>query len=193
MTASAPHAALAAQLEDVIRRFDTASRRAEAVAAGLTPEQLVTKPAPGSWSVAECLEHLNLTNRPYVALLTDAWAKARAEGRLGSGPFKPDFMGRLLAWSQSERPRFKFAARPGFKPVDIADPQAVLPEFLAVHEQLKEVVRAGAGVAVDRVRVVSPVDSRVKYNAYAALLLLANHDARHLRQAEEVRRAVAGG
>src|SRR5947209_16641423 len=39
---------------------------ARALLAGLTEEQLNWQPAPGTWSVGQCLEHLCLTNEAYL-------------------------------------------------------------------------------------------------------------------------------
>jgi hypothetical protein len=43
---------------------------AQAVAAGLTDEQLNWQPAQGSWSVGQCLEHLCITNEAYLTSRT---------------------------------------------------------------------------------------------------------------------------
>src|SRR5215471_5819568 len=39
---------------------------AKTLVAGLTEEQLNWQPAPGSWSVGQCLEHLCITNEAYL-------------------------------------------------------------------------------------------------------------------------------
>jgi hypothetical protein len=42
------------------------------------------------------------------------------------------------------------------------------------------------GLPVDRIKITSPFDARLKYNLYAALTILPRHQHRHLWQAERV-------
>jgi len=45
---------------------------AQALIAGLTDEQLNWQPAPGSWNVGQCLEHLSTTNQTYMPTISAA-------------------------------------------------------------------------------------------------------------------------
>jgi len=45
---------------------------AQVVTSGLTEEQLNWRPAPGSWSVGQCLEHLCITNEAYLPAISAA-------------------------------------------------------------------------------------------------------------------------
>jgi hypothetical protein len=192
MSSPAPHADLPPQLAGLVRQLDDCSRQAAAVVEGLVPEQLARRPAPESWSIAECIAHLTLSNTPFPPLLTAACAEAHRAGLVGAGPFKADLMGRLLKWTLEPPPRLKIKARAPFQPVRIEPVERVLPDFLAVQEQLVACVRAAAGLAIDKVKVVSPVDGRVKYNAFAALQIAAAHERRHLWQAERARATLFG-
>jgi hypothetical protein len=192
MTASPQKTNLPSQLDDLVRQLGLCSERATAVVAQLTPEQLAKRPAPESWSIAECITHLTLSNRPYPPLLRAAYAEGRRAGRLGSGPFKEGLMGRLLKWSLEPPPRLKFKANAPFQPVEFGPAERVLPDFLALQEQIEACVHEAAGLAIDQVKVVSPVDTRVKYNAFAALQIVAAHERRHLWQAEQARKKLFG-
>ena len=65
-----------------------------------------------------------------------------------------------------------------------------MPETLERFDYLQQEVQVridrSAGLAVDRLRLVSPFDARMKYNLYAAFCLIAAHQRRHLWQAEQV-------
>jgi hypothetical protein len=50
----------------------TNDHRAQALAAGLTEQQLNWQPEPGSWSVGQCLEHLSITNEAYLTSISAA-------------------------------------------------------------------------------------------------------------------------
>ena len=63
-----------------------------------------------------------------------------------------------------------------------------LERFDSLQQELQVRIDRSAGLAIDRLRVVSPFDARVKYNVYASFCLIATHQRRHLWQAEQVRR-----
>jgi hypothetical protein len=58
----------------------------------LAPAQLVWRPAPERWSVAECLLHLNVTAALYLALVEPAIDRGRAKGLTGSGPYRTGWL-----------------------------------------------------------------------------------------------------
>ena len=55
--------------EDIValeEALNASERDAHALVAGLTKEQGAWRADPGSWSVAECLDHLATANRVYL-------------------------------------------------------------------------------------------------------------------------------
>lgn len=55
--------------------------------------------------------------------------------------------------------------------------------------QLSEVVGSAAGLAIDRVRIKSPVYARISYNVYGALRILTAHERRHIWQVQQILKA----
>lgn len=60
----------------------------QALVAAVSQEQLWTRPSPESWSVGECLAHLNIVGQLYLSTMQAAVDAGWAEGRVGSGPFR---------------------------------------------------------------------------------------------------------
>jgi hypothetical protein len=60
----------------------------------------------------------------------------------------------------------------------------VLPEFRRQQSRLVAALRSAEGVDLSARKVVSPFNSRVRYNAYAMFEILETHERRHLWQAE---------
>src|SRR5215469_11734551 len=56
----------------LMAELDTSDQRAKELIAGLTTEQLNWRPAPGAWSVGQCLEHLCITNEVYLPAIASA-------------------------------------------------------------------------------------------------------------------------
>ena len=51
-------------------------------------------------------------------------------------------------------------------------------------------IHSAIGLAVDQVRVKSPVYGRFSYNVYGALRMLAAHERRHLWQIQQILKAL---
>ena len=62
--------------------------------------------------------------------------------------------------------------------------------FEESQAQLAKTIQSAAGLAIDRVRVESPVYARFRYNVYGALCMLAAHERRHLWQMEQILKAL---
>jgi hypothetical protein len=72
-----------------------------------------------------------------------------------------------------------------FVPAGHDAPGQLLSEFDRLQTEQIARVRDADGLAIDRIRVTSPFDARVKYNLYACLTILPRHQHRHLWQAEQ--------
>ena len=56
--------------------------------------------------------------------------------------------------------------------------ESVLKEFLTLQDYLAESLQRANGIAIDRLRVISPFDSRAKYNVFSCFQILAAHQRR---------------
>ena len=61
-----------------------------------------------------------------------------------------------------------------------------LERFDYLQQQMQMRIDRSAGLALDRLRLVSPFNAHVKYNLYATFCIIATHQRRHLWQAEQV-------
>ena len=79
----------------------------------------------------------------------------------------------------------KAATQPAFVPGSEAAKSDVMREWEAGHRALDCLIADAAGLALDRPMIVSPFDPKgyMRYSVYAALLIVAAHERRHLRQA----------
>src|SRR5262245_51499238 len=84
------------ELQKLIDELDAADRDAQAVAAGLDETQGTWRPAPGAWSIAECLDHLAVSNRVYLAPIVEGARRGRAAGRMRRAPALPGSVGRMF-------------------------------------------------------------------------------------------------
>lgn len=176
------------QIADLLRELEACTERAQAVVFGLTPEEIVRRPGPKSWSIAEILEHLSATTRAYLPPLDRAAGELRDKGRTGSGPYAFDWIGRFMIWSLEPPPRFKMRAPGVFVPLGVAQPEAALSTFAEMQGELVRRVLSLDGLALDSAKVVSPAAKVLRFNVWSALKMLSAHERRHLAQAEAVKR-----
>ncbi len=84
------------EIDDFRQQFEQLSADADALVAPLADAQFYWRRTPASWSVARCIEHLNATARAYLPLLDEAIAHAIRRGLYGPGPFRYNWIGRLI-------------------------------------------------------------------------------------------------
>jgi hypothetical protein len=177
------------QVHSLIGELRESSLRAGEMVESHTTGQLQHRPGEGRWSAAECIAHLNLTNRAYVASLDLAIRELLEKGTPAAGPFHLNWNARLLKYWLEPPSRLRLPTSAPFQPLAVRDTGQALHEFLALEKELEEKLDSARGLALDRVKINSPFAEKMKYNCYSAFALIAAHNRRHLWQAEQVLRA----
>ena len=72
---------------------------------------------------------------------------------------------------------------PAFVPRGDLERASTVADFDRLHTELIELTRAAEGKPLEQMKIVSPFDARISYNAYSCLVLLPRHEQRHLWQA----------
>jgi len=182
-----------ADIQSMLDQIEAIKTEGQAVTAGLTDDQLNWHPAEGSWSILDCLEHLNVAVTETLPAFDRSIADGRAKGQYSGGPFRYGWFARMIASSMEPPPRFRMRAPKLMRvaPATTRRSAEVLPEFVRVREQLAERVRQANGLDLAHVRLISPVNRllRVPLGTYFNFILA--HDRRHLWQARNVRTRLA--
>jgi hypothetical protein len=169
-----------AQLERIREQLAHGSRGWHELVGRLSAQQWETRPVPGEWSVAECVAHLNLTARAFIPLLDDALARPSAAAP-GGGRARMDFTGWFI-WLMTAL-RVPVKTKEPFVPKTVPPRASALTEFDALQAEIALRLTRAHGRDLTGRRIVSPFDPRLRYNVYAALRLIAEHQDLHLRQA----------
>ena len=172
----------------LIDELEAADRRAEAVARGLSPDQLNWKPAAAAWSVGQCLQHLSVANEVYLPPIATA-----LEGRPHSPvqDISPGWFGRWFIRTYIEPSPSSRRGRAPRKiaPAERIDP-SVLGRFLQSNETARDLVRRAGAHDVNRIRFENPFVPLVRFTVGTGLEIIAAHQRRHLLQAERVRQTM---
>jgi len=179
------------QLRAITNSLESAQSRLRRLSDKISDKDWNKHPGPDRWSAAECVEHLNLTSKAYVPLLRDAVSRARKSSKPPSKHYRRDPLGWLFSMiigpirgvGKLRMPRVKTS--PGFVPKTGRSRSVTLSEFVRLQSELEAVIRSGDGLPLDSVKIVSPFGGRMKYSAYSALIIVAQHQHRHIEQAEK--------
>ena len=177
----------AGQLDTVLKQVENVTLKAKKLVAGRSQTDLTTALESASWSVAQCLDHLAQTTNAFIPAISSAIARAprlTTNRALRTGALTRLFIRNL---EPPYRLRFKVLAPLVPRQHDFNSAWGAFEESQA---QLAKTIRSAAGLAIDQVRVESPVYARFSYNVYGALRMLTAHERRHLWQIEQILKAL---
>ena len=183
------------ELQSMLDQVEAIKLEGQAVTAGLSEAQFNWRPCKDSWSIAECLEHLNVGVTKTLPAFDRAIAQGRAQGKTAPGPFRYGWFSRWMAGSMEPPPKWRMKSPrimriPAGKTYRAAE---IIPQFAVVRDQLAERVRQADGLDLARVRTISPVNSLLRLPLGAYFNFILAHDRRHLWQARQVRNAPGFG
>jgi hypothetical protein len=168
-----------------------AEHDARALVRGLTETSGAWRVDATSWSVAECLDHLAISNRVYLRAMQPAAERALAQGRRRRGPAEPGVIGRWFVRTLEPpvKPRSRNKAPKTIQPRPAPSLGDALTQFLASQEEVREFLRRYAGIDLAGVRFPNPFIRGVRFSLATGLHVIAAHERRHLWQAWRVRQA----
>lgn len=158
---------------------------------GLDATALNRKPAPDSWSIAECLEHLLVSESAYIPFFDRI---ARGEYSMSTWQrFSPlsGLFGRLLVKSVTEEPSTKMKAPALFQPSTSAIDAAIVSRYLRHMDDFLQRLGHLEEVDLDATIITSPPMHFITYSLRDALTLLVQHQVRHVNQAIRAKAATA--
>ena len=178
---------LTPELAELDRQFTALKAESSELVNGLKESQFNWRPDPRSWSMAECLLHLNIVGDRYVHVLEKTLAEARTRGLVGPGPFGYGWLGKWILANTEPPPKRKFKAPRSFTPAYGQPITAVMPTFLHLQGQLALQLEQANGLDLARVKVPAPGMGPVRFNLQLTFAWIAAHERRHLWQARQVR------
>lgn len=168
-------------LAELSRQLATCRQEARELVRDLSPDALLWRPDPKSWSIAHCLVHVADTTAVYARTMDRGIERGRAAGLEGDG----------TAWNAFERWFARFLEPP--PRLEVPAPRKLVPEarvtgaeamarYEASHERLDGLIEASRGLDLARVKVDHPFLPLLKLRLGATFGILAAHERRHLWQ-----------
>ncbi len=152
----------------------------------LSSKELNTKPDADKWSVAECLEHLNIYSRYYLEAIDKQVKNHLQKGSAPITDFKSSWLGKVSIKSihpdnvKPSKTMKKF--NPSFSGVG----DNVLKEFITHQEKLLQLIREARNVNLSKVKIPIEFARFLKLQLGDCLLFLVAHEQRHTAQMKRV-------
>lgn len=172
-------------LAAILQGLEESDRQARALIAELDEERFNWRPDERSWSVAQCLDHLNVGNRYYLEAMGNAVKAARARNASRRGSIQPGPFERWFIRSMEPRRR-RLPAPRKIVPTARKSRAEVGDEWTRVQGQLRELLHEAAPLDLNRTRFVNPFISLLRFSVGTGFLVIEAHERRHLLQARNV-------
>lgn len=152
-----------------------------------TTEKLQQKPMPNSWSVLECLEHLNLTYRHYIPEIQNKLKQATAQQKVAISFYKPSILGNYMTNSMMPKGNQvvnKMKTFAAIQPSLDETSEIIIKEFLEHQQSMLDLLDTASGYNLQRIKVQSLVKI-LRFRLGDAFRFLTAHNLRHILQAKK--------
>lgn len=175
-------------IKNIVIKGKEAGEKVKLEFATVTLEQLNWKPAPESWSIGQCIDHLIISDCSYFPTF-----KKIAEGKHKMTAFErwnpfSTLFGKILVSQLTENVKRKVNAPKIFIPSASSIDAGIMERFHKHLDSLLEYIAAFREIDLDKTYITSPVSSTlVTYSLRNAVRLLVQHEHRHINQAIRVK------
>ncbi len=156
----------------------------------LTEAQLRWKPAPGKWSIVECLQHLNLAERFYIRNIQH---KVDQLGMIQTNPIdqaiESDWIGKAMLYVIDPQVKIKLPAPGMLRPrrAEDLDPTDVVNQFVELQILLRDLLNKAVYLDWNQDKVMTMYGNWLKIRLGDAVRMLVAHTERHMNQAMRVK------
>lgn len=148
-------------------------------------QTLTWKSNPNSWSILECIEHLNLYGDFYLPQIEEKITTSNTKNEV---EFKNGFLGNYFA--KSMLPKEKLNKMKAFKdknPLNAKLDKTVIDNFIAQQEKLITLLNQSRNVSLNKVKITTSISTVFKLKLGDTLQFYINHIIRHFDQIEKIK------
>jgi len=141
-----------------------------------------------SWSILECLEHLNLYGDFYLSQMENKIKNSTTKTDL---EFKSGMLGNYFA--KSMLPKEKLNKMKTFKnknPLNTNLDKSVIDKFINQQLKLLELLNQSRNVSLNKVKIQTSISSLIKLKLGDTFQFFNNHIIRHLKQIDRIQQTM---
>ena len=174
-------------IKTILQKGKEAKDKVKSEFSNISSEQLNWKPLPGSWSIAQCLDHLILSHNSYFPALkkiTEETYKMNFWERYS--PFS-SFCGRIMKDRLQEQVKKKMKAPVKIQPSASKMTVDPIEQYHQSLDNFLEYISNCRNIDIDKIIITSPIIPIVTYSLRDAFQFLIQHEHRHINQAIRVK------
>jgi len=152
----------------------------------LSEDQINWKPSAESWSIAECVDHLIVTNKLYFNEIEKQFAEKQIKTYYSKTQVKHNWLSKFIIKSVDPANIKKVKTFPVFMPSKSKYTKDVFNSFEEVQNGLVNLVSTGMNLDLNKYVMSSPAAKIIKENFCDVLEIIRLHDRRHFSQAERL-------
>jgi hypothetical protein len=164
--------------ESVVKDFGTFK--------SLSEDQINWKPANDSWSIAECVDHLIVTNKLYLDEIEKQFAEKQLKTDYSKKEVKHKWLSKFIIKAVDPANIKKAKTFPVFMPLMSKYKKDVFDYFYEVQNSLINLVSSAKDIDLNKYVMSSPAAKIIKENFCDVLEIIRLHDRRHFNQAERL-------
>ena len=145
-------------------------------------EQLNKQQAPKSWSVLQCLEHINRYDADYLPKIKKG---LNAADQLENDQFKSGLIGyRFANFLHPDKNQLKTKTFPSMNPSNSDLTLEVIDIFIRQQKELYQLLERSKTVDISKIKIRSSITRLLSFKLGDIFRILIFHDLRHVRQAK---------
>ena len=152
----------------------------------LSAEQLNWKPSEPEWSIAQCFEHLIVTNGLYFPNIQKVIDGKHRNNAFSKIPFGTDLIAFAMKNSLDPKQSRKMKTFKIFQPSESSVSATIIEDFAANQRELSDLAFAARSFDVNGIRIAEPLSTALNLRLIDAFEILSMHCRRHFDQAKRV-------
>lgn len=152
----------------------------------MTVEALNRKPDPKTWSIAQNLHHLIITNESYFPIIQQVKAGAYRAPWFARFSSIPNLLGKWILKAVNPQRTKKLKTFRIWEPSTSDIPGDIVSNFLLHQEVLKRVILDCSNLPPETI-ISSPANKNICYPISTAFDIIVSHEWRHFHQARELK------
>ena len=174
------------KIEEAIKVFDWVSQEAEKSFGKLSVRQLNFKPSPEKWSIAQCLDHLMVSNSSFYPQFKQIISGKHRNSFYQNIEFLSRFFADYLIKETGPVVKKPQKNPSVWTPAQSNLPATIVSDFLVHQQELSNLIHQLKKTDLEKTVIGSPALAIITFNLHDALTILAGHEQRHLQQAKNV-------
>jgi len=152
----------------------------------LSEDQINWKPSAESWSIAECVDHIIVTNKLYFNEFEKQFAEKQLKTNYSKAQVKHKWLSKFIIKSVDPANIKKVKTFAVFMPSKSKRTKDVFNSLIEVQNGLINILSTAMDLDLNKYVMSSPAAKIIKENFCDVLEIIRLHDRRHLNQTERL-------